>query len=185
MKKKRIRGDLRQLLHKRPFRIQAPMWTPELEDAIKIRLLPPEREKPLESPDASRQAETRELTELLRLQANGLYRIRTRMPAPGAPNAADAVRRARGHVESTWDAVKKAKVEIHDHTGERYVDGMAVKVLAFQPTAGITFDAIIETVKPSIFYRDKLIQMGEVVVGTPQQPAPTAPKNPEPAPGSK
>jgi hypothetical protein len=36
-----------------------------------------------------------------------------------------------------------------------------------QPTAGITKERVTETLKPTIYWRNKIIQMGEVVIATP------------------
>ena len=65
--------------------------------------------------------------------------------------------------------LSSAKVELRDYDKEKYVDGMALKVIAFQPSSSCHVKTIIETIKPSIFYNDKLIQIGEVIVATPDK----------------
>ena len=45
---------------------------------------------------------------------------------------------------------------------------MALDVLAFQPEVSVQDEIITETIKPSIYYQDKLIQRGEVVVSMPK-----------------
>jgi hypothetical protein len=40
--------------------------------------------------------------------------------------------------------------------------------MSFQPTVGLTRDMIIETIKPTIYFKDNLVQTGEVIVGTPE-----------------
>jgi hypothetical protein len=44
---------------------------------------------------------------------------------------------------------------------------MSLKVVAFQPTPGIGRERVIETIKPTIYFKGKAIQMGEVIVGRP------------------
>ena len=56
---------------------------------------------------------------------------------------------------------------IKDHTGSKYYDGMALHVLVFETDENIKESTITETIKPSIFYKDKLIMNGEVVVTSP------------------
>jgi hypothetical protein len=42
-------------------------------------------------------------------------------------------------------------------------------VLAHQPTGGIGREEVVETVKPSVYLRGVMIQMGDVVVGVPEK----------------
>ncbi len=102
--------------------------------------------------------------------ATALWRLRSAVPAEGSGAVADPRRIAR-HVEAMWDALAQAGIEIQDHTGAPFDSGLALKCLAFQPTEGMEREKVIETVKPSIYYRGRLVQMGEVIVGTPRPPA--------------
>jgi hypothetical protein len=72
-------------------------------------------------------------------------------------------------VERTWDALTQGGIEIKDHTGGDYEGGMALRVIASEPVAGLTRRQIIETLKPTIYYKDRIIQMGEVIVGVPEE----------------
>lgn len=110
----------------------------------------------------------RDLLRVLLELTTGLWRIRRATPPPNDDESPDELRRLRRHVDATWDILASAGVEVRDHTGGRYVTGMALKVLAFQPVAGVTVEVIDETVKPSIFYKDRLRQPGEVIVATPE-----------------
>jgi hypothetical protein len=60
-----------------------------------------------------------------------------------------------------------AGIEVIDHTDTPFEAGMQVKVLAFEPRPGISRDRIVETIKPSVYHRSQLIQMGEVIVASP------------------
>jgi hypothetical protein len=66
------------------------------------------------------------------------------------------------------DVLASREFEIRDDTSTQYVAGMALKVVAFQPTEGIDQETICETIRPSVYYRGKLVQRGEVVVATPK-----------------
>jgi hypothetical protein len=56
---------------------------------------------------------------------------------------------------------------VKNHTGDAYDTGMALRVIAFEPTAELAQEQIIETIKPTIYYNGKIARMGEVIVGTP------------------
>jgi hypothetical protein len=109
----------------------------------------------------------KELLSLLTDVTTGLWRLKRKMAPPGQTEAPAELKRLYRYVESAWDTLASGKVEVRDPTGERYVDGMALKVIAFQPTEGTVEETIAETIKPSIFYRDQLVQRGEVIVATP------------------
>ncbi len=157
-------GDLRQRLFPPEFRIPRPAWTPEMVELLRKLQV---RESTI-SPKLDAAAEVDALLHLVADFATGLWRIRNRV-APNGGEPPDELRAVWRHVESTWDALASATIEIRDHTGERYVDGMALKVVAFQPTEGVPRETVSETIKPSIAYKGKLIQKGEVVVATPSR----------------
>jgi len=87
-------------------------------------------------------------------------------------------------LQSARDALAEVGIEARDHTTERYVPGLALSVLAFQPTAGATIEVVAETIKPSVFFKGVLVQPGEVIVASPstdtarESPPPAAPSSP-------
>src|SRR5205823_4748853 len=97
----------------------------------------------------------------------GLWRLRQKMVQPGTDRPLDEMRRAYRHLESIWDALVQAGVEILDHTGALFDSGMSLRVIAFQPTPGLGHEKVIETIKPTIYYAGQPIQVGEVIVETP------------------
>lgn len=99
--------------------------------------------------------------------ATGLWRARRRMLQPGTDRPRSEVRQAFRHVQSTWDALAAAEVVVQDHDGERYGTGLALEVLAFQPDDDLTAEQVLETVRPSVYFRGRTLQVGQVIVGTP------------------
>jgi hypothetical protein len=99
--------------------------------------------------------------------AVGVWRLRKRLESAEGGTRADG-RRALRDVETIWDVLTQAGIEIQDHNGAEFDPGQKLKVLAVQPTAGLPSDQVLETVKPTIYYRGTWLQMGEVIVGTPQ-----------------
>ena len=169
---------LRQLTYPREFRIIPTAWpadwVEQLEQLLYQASVPP----------AANQATESEPLRLLADVGTGLWRLRHRMVQPGTDQPLDEMRRAYRHFTSVWDALAEAGLSIRDHTREPVPEGgiYALRVIAFQPTPGLARETVIETIKPTIYYRDQLLQMGEVLVGT---PAPLAEVTPTPLSGSQ
>ena len=62
----------------------------------------------------------------------------------------------------------EAGIEIQDHTGDPWDHRRSIKAIAYQPTAGLQREVVIETLRPTVYYKTSHIQMGEVIVGTPE-----------------
>lgn len=124
---------------------------------------------------ASRSAEKAiDVAELFRsvaAAATATWKIQSRIDREQREKGYEAPKWLVRQLEAASDSLHALGVEVKDHSGEKYVPGLAVTVVAFQPKAGITFDVITETLKPSIFFKGALIQPGEVVVSTPQAEA--------------
>jgi hypothetical protein len=147
--------NLRQWFYPREFRIRPPLWPADLHRPV---------EQAAHRPDDS---STGVGDNWLPQVATHLWRARQKMLKPGTNEPLDEMRRAFRHIESIWEVLKQAGVEIHDHTGDRYDPGMSLKVLAFQEAPEIEGEQVIETVKPSIYLRGRIVQPGEVIVGRP------------------
>ncbi|ORT53634.1 hypothetical protein [Streptomyces sp. CB03238] len=59
------------------------------------------------------------------------------------------------------------ELKIQDHDGDDYDPGLSLKVLSFEDDPALTREVVRETFLPSVYFRGRLIQMGEVVVGRP------------------
>ena len=155
-------AGLRQHWFPPEFRIRPPEWPAEL-----AALLSGLEERGSQSA-ASAPSSGGPPVEMLAEVATGLWRLRQRMVEPDSGRPLEEMRRAFRHLESVWDALAAAGVEIQDHTGTPFHTGLALDVLAFQPTAGVERERVIETIKPSVYFKGRAIQMGQVIVGTPQ-----------------
>ena len=80
------------------------------------------------------------------------------------------------NLQAGLDALHAAGFEVKDHTNERYSEGSRVEVLAFQPVEGIDQPIVIETLKPTIYFMDRLLRRGQIIVGKPLDP--NVPNNP-------
>jgi hypothetical protein len=86
-------------------------------------------------------------------------------PQSGRPY--EETRKIFRHYEASMDTLKKAGIEILDHTGDAFDAGLSIEVLTYQPTEGLDRNRMIETVRPTVYLHDQRIQMGVVIVGTP------------------
>jgi hypothetical protein len=162
-------AGLRQLRYPKEFRIGAPIWSPDLLLALeKLAQRPVSDQK---APAPQQMEAPRVSNEHIRFLAEigtGLWRLRQKMVKPGTGQPLEEMRRAYRHFEATWDVLRQAGIEIQDHTGASYDPGMALKVITFEPTLGITREKVTETIKPTIYFKTQPIQVGEVIVGTPR-----------------
>jgi hypothetical protein len=107
---------------------------------------------------------------LLASLGTNLWRLRSRMLEPGGGQPRDEFRRLYRHVEALWDTLGGAGLKIVDHTDAPFDPGLSLKVISFEPQAGLARETVIETLRPTIFLRDRRIQIGEVIVGKPGGP---------------
>jgi hypothetical protein len=117
--------------------------------------------RPADDPAGPDGLSARSLTDV----ATSLWRLRTRMA-----ESDDAPRAVVRHLETAWDALSDAGVEIKDHVGDPFDPGLMMSVVAYQPTPGLRREQIIEAIRPSVYLGERQIQTAEVIVGTPEPP---------------
>jgi len=101
--------------------------------------------------------------------ANNAWKAKTKMLDNTTGEAREEMKRVYRHVEGILESLREMKIEIKDHTGDAFDYGLPLKVVTTQPTAGITKEKVIETIKPTVYWHNQIIQMGEVVIATPAQ----------------
>lgn len=87
---------------------------------------------------------------------------------PGEELLAERKRLER-NFESILVGLESFGVRVKDHTGEAYDYGQALKVVAAQPQEGIEREVVTETIRPTVYWREHIIQRGEVVIATPHE----------------
>lgn len=107
--------------------------------------------------------------------ATGVWRLDQAVPGRDGQAVSAELRRIRRHLDALRDVLVQAGVKIQDHTGAPFVPGLSLIVLAFQPTAGLDREVVLETLRPTVYLGDKRIQVGEVIVGRPSEAAPELP----------
>jgi hypothetical protein len=154
-------ANLKQLSYPSEFRIADPKW-PELASTIKdiLRLI--------EIESYQSELDTEKSDDLLGVVSyigTTIWRLQVR--STEEIDGSEQIRRVSRDIKAAWDVMTQGGIKIKDHTGKAYDTGMALRVLAFQPMAGLSREKVIQTIKPTIYHKDKVIQIGEVIVGTP------------------
>lgn len=97
-----------------------------------------------------------------------VWRAKAKMVDPATGTPREDMRRVYRHIEGAVDALTQGGVVMQDWLNQPYDVGLPVKVLSYQPTPGITRDTILETLRPAVIWNGRMLQLGEVIVGTPQ-----------------
>ncbi len=159
-----IRENVRQWLsYPQEFRIHTPKYL-ELTKSVEIP------NDLLKQPSVGSQIGLPEEEGLIEMAIDVgtlVWRVQKRLCAMG--QLPKELIRVSRDIESTRDALSQRGIEIKDHTGQDYVTGMALRVITAQPIPELIKKQIIETLKPTIFYKEKFVQMGEVIIGIPEE----------------
>lgn len=100
--------------------------------------------------------------------ATQVWRARNRLVDPETGEPREETRRVFRHVEAACEVFQQMGVVIKDWLKQPYDAGLPVKVITFQPTPQIQRDTVIEAVRPTVIWKDQLLQMGEVIVAIPE-----------------
>jgi len=76
-------------------------------------------------------------------------------------------------IEAILDSLDAIGIKIIDRTGETFDYGLPEKVTANHPTPNISKEYVIETQKPTITLNDQYLQVGEVIIATPERQDPS------------
>jgi len=101
--------------------------------------------------------------------ATNAWRAQNKMVDSDTGEAKEEMKRVYRHIEGIIESLTQSGIQIIDPVGRAYDSGMALNVVSFEATSGFTSEEIKETIKPSVALHGRLIQMGEVIVGTPEK----------------
>jgi hypothetical protein len=151
------------------FRIASPAATEQtvtlLQDFIRLQETNCSESAEREFTSATQNISDRHLADL----ATYLWRIKERMINRETGQPSTENRRTFRHLQSAWDLLGEVGVRIRDHTHEIVPEGgiYSLKAIAYEPKSELIRETVIETIKPTVYFGDRLIQMGEVIIGTP------------------
>ncbi|WUH98705.1 nucleotide exchange factor GrpE [Spirillospora sp. NBC_00431] len=159
-------GAIRQWRHPPEFRIKASAW-PAGALADLARAMTAQGGAPARTDDVQPHGGVPELSDgSLADLATSLWRLRTRIERMDDPP-----RPVVRHLETAWDVLTGTGITIKDHVGEPFDPGLAMSVVAYEPTPGLAREQITEAVRPGVYLEGRTIQMAEVIVGTPEATA--------------
>ncbi len=118
--------------------------------------------------EAQQQHDGNQIKAALANIATNAWRARNKMIDTDNGETKEEMKRVYRHIEAQFDSLNQIGVEVRDFRGRPYDAGMALKVISFEPQPGLSRDEVMETIKPTVTWNGQLLQMGEVIVGTPQ-----------------
>jgi len=144
-----------------------------VESSLEIKRLNRENfkfaERDFQGSDSSHEEKIpREMMSLLADVGTGLWRIRKMLALAAKSKTEGELTSIYRPFDSTWNKLMQAGLEIKGHDGDIIKGGEALQIIAFQKSRSLNRDTVIETLRPTIHYRGKIVQMGEVIVGTPE-----------------
>jgi molecular chaperone GrpE (heat shock protein) len=154
------------------FRIPPPKWPDEqrIVEAVTKQIGAMVAEQGQRGVQETQYAVPQKIIKGMAAIATDAWRAKTRMVDPTSAEVKEEMKRVYRHVEGILEALVTLGIEVKDHTGDTFDYGLPLKVVTTQPTAGITRETVIETIKPTIVWQKQMIQMGEVVIATPISP---------------
>jgi len=106
----------------------------------------------------------------IKFALNRLWRIRQGINSnENLEDLGGLFNRIEKHIDVIIDEFENSGFQIKDHTNDIYDPGMSISVLAYESMKGLKKERVIETINPSIYYQDSLIQLGDVIIGTPEK----------------
>jgi|GEM_PF-6982944 len=101
--------------------------------------------------------------------ANAAWALQRKSSDPITNERKEEFRPIARHIDQLSECLEEFGVKIQNHTHDPFDSGQSLEVIAFQPTAGISRDVVIETIRPTVYLKGIRIQMGQVIVATPEQ----------------
>jgi hypothetical protein len=110
--------------------------------------------------------------------ATNAWRAKVKMVDATTGEVREEMKRVDRHIEAICRSLAEVGVVIRDHTGDAYDEGQPMKVVASKPTPGLDKKRVSETLLPSIFWNNRLVQNGEIEIATPASPNAVAESQP-------
>jgi hypothetical protein len=99
--------------------------------------------------------------------ATNAWKAKMKMVDSPSGEVRDDMKRVYRHIEGIFQAFQDMGLEVKDHTGDPFDYGLPLHVVTTQPTPGLTKERVLETIKPTIYWQNQILQRGEVVIATP------------------
>ena len=173
-----FKTKLKQLWYPAAFRLPEPEFTSDQLDILEelIQLIHPN----LAKIEMATRDERVQMAQFLVELGTGIWRIRRKIE--GMKRMPKEIKEALFSLESTWASMTAGGVEIVDYLGTIPLKSEA-KIVEVRDIPDLSREQVVEVIKPTIFLRGEVIQVGEVVMGRPAAatvPEPVPAPEPEP-----
>ena len=167
MKSKPSPQLFKTLKRKDPFPFPSVDW-PREKDLTEIVSSIVANKTPLRKEQVTADAEmSADLLKALVSIATNTWRGKTKMVDAITGEIREEMKRVDRHIEAIYRNLAEVGITIRDHTGDAYDEGQPMKVVASKPTPGLDRKRVSETLLPSIFWNNHLVQNGEIEIATP------------------
>jgi hypothetical protein len=102
--------------------------------------------------------------------ATNAWRAKMKMKDAKTGEIREDMKRVDRHIEAIYRNLAEVGIVIRDHTNNAYNEGQPMKVISSKPTQGLENKLVSETLLPSIFWNNRLVQNGEIEIATPAAP---------------
>ncbi len=170
MKTKHSPKPLKKFKRGSPFEIPSLAWSYEKELTEIVSSIVANKTAPRkEQATAEAGVPTDYLKALVSIATNA-WRAKIKMVDATTGEVREEMKRVYRHIEAIYRSLAEVGIVIRDHTGDAYDEGQPMKVVASKPTSGLDKKRVNETLLPSIFWNNRLVQNGEIEIATPVSP---------------
>jgi hypothetical protein len=100
--------------------------------------------------------------------ANAIWALQQKSCDPTTSERKEEFRPLTRYIERLSECLGEIGLTVQSHTNQAFDSGQSLEVIAFQPTAGITREIVIETIRPTVYLKGHRVQVGQVIVATPE-----------------
>ena len=99
--------------------------------------------------------------------ANTYFRAKKKMLDQTTGEPHESMARVYKDIDRIGRQLMEMGFQIKDHTGDAYDDGQPMKVITSNPRPEATRKYVLETLTPTIYWNDRIIQHAEIEIVTP------------------
>lgn len=79
------------------------------------------------------------------------------------------------HVTAILDTLEGVGLTLRDRETEAYDYGLPEKVVAAERSAAVSRETVLETIRPTLFFRNQIVKAGEIIIALPLEPSASSP----------
>lgn len=170
MKTKRSQKVLKKPQRQHPFAIQSTNFSHEKDITEIVSSIVANKSPMLEEQVTTHDEVPATYVKALVSIATNTWRAKTKMVDVTTGDVREEMKRVDRHIEAIYRTLAEVGIVIRDHTNDAYDEGQPMKVIASKPSQGLDKKRVSETLLPSIFWNNRLIQNGEIEIATPLIP---------------